>query len=328
MNGMKWFWIALALYIVSIWTMTVLLISDIIGMTFFWILLAILTVALFIPLLKTGGTEAHIADNTLHIKAPMVSLSIPLSSITSIECRQEFKPGLRMFGYGGLKRGYGDFTNKEFSSYTYAGDSRILRFIVIGYGKNKVVVFNFKDAESTESLYRQISSGSDASPIVRTGVNSEKRYSRYVKLCIGITVGIILLVIAIIAIAFSAGHVDVGMDEDSITIDATMMKKDIEYNEIERIELRDDFDAGTRVGGYGTPKFSTGNFKNAEFGTYKLAMHNGIMPVVVIYCLNGDVVVFNTDDPDRTRTMAEELNERLGDRHVASTCSVPVACCI
>ena len=78
----------------------------------------------------------------------------------------------------------------------------------------------------------------------------------------------------------------------------------------------------------GSLLFSTGNFKNAEFGTYKLAMHNGIMPVVVIYCLNGDVLVFNTYDLDRTRAMAEELNERLGDRHVVSIGSMPVACCV
>ena len=312
MDSMEWFGIMLVSYLISIWIVVILLIMDIIGVVLFFALLAILTLILFIPFIKIGGTDAYISNDTLHIKAPMVNLSIPLCTITQMEFRQEFKPGLRMFGYGGLKRGYGDFTNDEFSSYIYAGDSRIPRFIVIRYGKGKVTVFNYKDTESTETLYHQISAGTDAGPIISSDTTgSKKRRSKNVKLFVGFIVIGAIFIAAIAIIMLSVGHVDVSMDDDSITIDATMMKKDIRYDKIDHIELRDDFNAGKRVGGYSTPKFSTGNFKNAEFGKYKLAIHKGVMPVVVIYCLNGDVVVFNTNDPDCTRAMAEELNGHL-----------------
>ncbi len=312
MDSMEWFGIMLVSYLVSIWIVVILLIMDIIEVVLFFALLAILTLILFIPFIKIGGTEAYISNDTLHIKAPMVNLSIPLCTITQMEFRQEFKPGLRRFGYGGLKRGYGDFTNDEFSSYIYAGDSRIPRFIVIRYGKGKVTVFNYKDTESTETLYHQISAGTDAGPIINSDTTgSKKRRSKNVKLFVGFIVIGAIFIAAIAIIMLSVGHVDVSMDDDSITIDATMMKKDIRYDKIDHIELRDDFNVGKRVGGYSTPKFSTGNFKNAEFGKYKLAIHKGVMPVVVIYCLNGDVVVFNTNDPDCTRAMAEELNGHL-----------------
>ena len=183
---------------------------------------------------------------------------------------------------------------------------------MIRYGKGKVTVFNYKDTESTETLYHQISAGTDAGPIISSDTTgSKKRRSKNVKLFVGFIVIGAIFIAAIAIIMLSVGHVDVSMDDDSITIDATMMKKDIRYDKIDHIELRDDFNAGKRVGGYSTPKFSTGNFKNAEFGKYKLAIHKGVMPVVVIYCLNGDVVVFNTNDPDCTRAMAEELNGHL-----------------
>lgn len=324
MSSGKTFVMLLIAYTVAVWIAVMLLIWDTIGITAFLILIAVFTIALMIPLVGAGGTEARVADGMLMVKAPMVDLRIPLSTITSIECRHDFKPGLRIFGYGGLRRGSGDFTNAEFSSYTYAGDSRIHRFIVIGYGRGKIAAFNFRDEASTESLYRQIAAESGAkSVMVSDSSDSKKRYSRTVKLVTGIVAGTIVLIIALIAILLSAGHIDVSMDDDSITIDATMMKEDILYSEISSIELREDFDAGTRIGGYGTHDISSGKFRNSEFGKYRLAMHNDVDTVIVIH-LEDRVVVFNMESISETESTFHELDLRVESTNIHTCCAIPI----
>lgn len=317
MNFAKTLWIGLAAYTIVICILAALLIGDTIGMPAFWSLLLISTIALFVPFVKVGGTEARISDNVLRIKAPMVDLSIPLGSISSIECRSSFKPGLRIFGYGGLRRGFGDFINDEFSTYTYAGDSRIPAFIVIGYGKGKVAVFNYMDEESTTALYRQIAAGSNAGSHVRSDAAAGKRKKGpgTVKVVAGIVVGIVVLAVVMAVVLVSSGHVDVSMDEDSLNIDASMMRENISYADIVSIELREDFDAGTRIGGYGTHDISSGKFRNDEFGKYRLAMHNDVDPVIVVH-LADRVVVFNMGSAQDTESAFRELSERVGSVNI------------
>ena len=44
----------------------------------------------------------------------------------------------------------------------------------------------------------------------------------------------------------------------------------VRYEEVESIEYRESFDAGVREMGFGSPRLSTGTFKNDEFGRYTI----------------------------------------------------------
>lgn len=276
-----------------------------------YLILAIASLLLlFIPILCVGGARAEVKDDHLIIKAIMVDLDIPLSSITAVECRDSFKPGIRMCGYGGISKGSGDFMNAEFPHYIFAGDTRIRKFILIRYGKDKVAVFNSVDAEYTESLYRAMTAGTDVSAKVSHGTDAAS-YARF-KRNMAIVVSVIaVFVVAIILLLLNTGHVNVHLEDDALVIDATMMNMTIEYTEIGSVELREEFDVGTRVGGFATNKVSTGNFHNEEFGNYKLAIHSGMRPVIVVHCTDGGVVVFDAGSPDGTRTMFEDLQSRI-----------------
>ena len=286
----------------------VLLVRGQVGLVLFLILEAASTVILLIPMLKTEGSKAEVKDGRLKVRAFMVNLDIPLSSITAVECRDSFKPGMKMIGYAGIKKGSGDFKNAEFPSYTFAGDTRIERFVLIRYGKDKVAVFNSVDAAYTTSLYVAIKTGTNVSSKVSHGTD-ETAYSKFKRnLAIGVGVLVVLLV-AMTAVLLNTGHVDAHLEDDALVIDATMMRKTIAYTDIESVELRDEFDAGTRVGGL---KVATGNFRNDEFGTYKLAIHSGMRPVIVVHCTDSSVVVFDAGSPDGTRAMFEDLQSRIG----------------
>ncbi len=297
-------------YILVNIVLVILLLTDHIGIIPYLILTIASLAILFIPILRIGGAKAEVKDGNLRIRAPMVDLDIPLNSITAVECRDSFRPGIRMFGYGGFKRGSGDFKNAEFPHYTFAGDTRIGKFILIRYGKDRVAVFNSKDEGYTESLYTAITAGADVSAKVSYDVDNAS-YTRFKRNMAIVVCAITITIIALVAIVMNTGHVDVHLEDDAVVIDATMMNRTIGYTEIESVELREEFDVGRRVGGFASNKVSTGNFHNDEFGNYKLAIHNGMRPVIVVHCTDGGVVVFDAGSPDGTRTMFEDLQNRI-----------------
>ena len=290
--------------------LTVLLLLEYLGLILYLALFLASTVILFIPTLRMKGTKAIVEDGHLKIKAFMVNLDIPLSSITAVECRDSFKPGIKMWGYGGIKRGSGDFKNAEFPSYTFAGDIRIEKFVLIRYGKNKVAVFNSVDAEYTASLYIAIKTGTNVSAKVSYGVNAEA-YSKFKK-NIAIIFGVsAIILVAVFAVLFNSGHVDAYLEDDALVIDATLMHKTVKYADIESVELRDEFDTGNRVVGFNGLKVATGTFRNDEFGKYELAIHSGMRPVIVVHCTDGGVLVFDAGSPDNTREMFKDLQSRI-----------------
>lgn len=264
----------------------------------------------FIPTLGMKGTEAVVEDGHLKVKAFMVNLDIPLSSITAVECRDSFKPGIKMWGYSGFKKGSGDFKNAEFPSYTFAGDIRIEKFVLIRYGKNKVAVFNSVDAEYTTSLYVAIKTETDVSAKVSHGMNTEaySKFKRNIAIIFGVSA---IILVAMIAVLFNSGHVDAYLEDDALVIDATLMHKTVKYADIESVELRYEFDTGKRVVGFDGLKVATGTFRNDEFGKYKLAIHSGMRPVIVVHCTDNSVLVFDAGSPVDTHAMFEDLQSRI-----------------
>lgn len=276
-----------------------------------------------VPVAFFKGTDVTVGDGILRVRAPFVDLSIPLSTIDAAELRHGFDPGLRTYGYGGLRKGSGDFSNDEFGPYTFAGDTSIGVFVVVRYaGKSgkRIVVFNQTDEATTETLYSAIESatgtgGRIASDLAK-GTSDHRRMKRIVY---GVA-GIIIAVAAVIVVAsLYGGHADVSMDDDSVTIDATMMHADIHYSDIASVELRDDMDYGTRIGGYGGLDISSGNFRNDEFGRYRLAVHNDTSSCIVLHLNGGGTVVFNLDGEDATRTFYGELSDRVTAAQTSST---------
>lgn len=295
----------------------VLLIADIIGIVWYLVLLALSLVAMVLPFFKVRGTSATVSDGSLIINAPFVKRDIPLHSIQAVEYRESFAPGMRLWGYGGLKRGYGDFNNKEFGTYTFAGDTSLNGYVVVRHDWGKVMVFNLPDIGETRRIYEVLSGRSADSAAAPPGPVPETTRRGRRKLAIGLAILVIVVPVAIVAITLSAGHVSVSMDDDGISIDATMMDEDIAFEDISSVELRDDVSYGTRVGGYGGMSISSGYFTNSEFGTYRLAIHNDNPLCIVVHKTDGDVIVFNLADEDSTRAFYEEMLERL--ENVSST---------
>ena len=292
----------------------VLVVMSALPMWAFWLILAVAVIMLFVPILSFKGTQASVSDGRLRVKAPFVDVDVPLSSIQAVECRTEFDMGLRMYGYGGISSGSGDFTNREFGSYTFAGTKKIPLFIVVRHGGKRILAFNVGSEAETMALYRELAGLSGKVGAVISPDESEKAAKGHRTMrnfMVAFIIMAVAIVIAVVALTMTGGHVDVSMDEDGLEVDATMMHEDIQYSDISHIELRDYLDYGVRVGGFGGSDISSGNFRNDEFGSYGLAVHNDVHSFIIVHRTDGSVVVFNLENKESTESFFEELSDRM-----------------
>lgn len=313
MNDSTKFWCTVLASTLIMVVDAVLVVMSALPMWLFWLILAVAIVLLFIPMLSFKGTQASVSDGRLRVKAPFVDVDVPLSSIQAVECRTEFDMGLRMYGYGGISSGSGDFTNREFGSYTFAGTKKISLFIVVRHGGKRILAFNVGSEAETMALYRELAGLSGKVGAVISPDESEKAAKGHRTMrnfMVAFIIMAVAIVIAVVALAMAGGHVDVSMDEDGLEVDATMMHEDIQYCDISHIELRNDLDYGVRVGGFGGSDISSGNFRNDEFGSYRLAVHNDVHSFIVVHRTDGSVVVFNLENEESTESFFEELSDR------------------
>lgn len=294
---------------------TALLLMTDMPMWLFWTILVASVIPILIPITTFEGTRAYISDGRLFVKAPFVDLDIPVSSIQAVELRTDFDAGLRIYGYGGIRRGSGDFTNGEFGSYFYAGDSRSPYTIVIRYDWKKIAAFNTANPNTTLALRSDLTEltgrGEGVVTSALDSTDMARRHRRLKMTMYGVVAICIAVVVAIVLIIMVSGHVNVDMDDDSVSIDATMIHEDIPFSDIAYAELREDVDYGIRVGGYGGLDISSGKFRNDEFGDYKLAVHNDVGACVVLHLNDGDVVVFNLGSTAATETFYSDLMESM-----------------
>ena len=314
MNDSTKFWCTVLASTLIMVVDAVLVVMSALPMWLFWLILAVAIVLLFIPMLSFKGTQASVSDGRLRVKAPFVDVDVPLSSIQAVECRTEFDMGLRMYGYGGISSGSGDFTNREFGSYTFAGTKKIPLFIVVRHGGKRILAFNVGSEAETMALYRELAGLSGKVGAVISPDESEKAAKGHRTMrnfMVAFIIMAVAIVIAVVALTMTGGHVDVSMDEDGLEVDATMMHEDIQYSDISHIELRDYLDYGVRVGGFGGSDISSGNFRNDEFGSYGLAVHNDVHSFIIVHRTDGSVVVFNLENKESTESFFEELSDRM-----------------
>lgn len=309
----------------------ILLLDTDMPMWAFWTILIVSLVVVFLPVLRFRPVAATVQDGVLSVKAPFVDVSIPLSSVTSVELRTDFKIGFRLWGYGGIRRCSGDFSNKEFGSYTLAADTSIHEYVVIRHSKG-ILVFNNVDEETTRAMYDTLMGHGISSTVTPVDpAKTSKAGRRRMWVIAGIVIAsIVIVVMAVVLLMFSAGYVNASMDEDSVTVDAFMAHEDITYDEIAWIELVDSMDYGVRVGGYAGSDFLSGNFRNDDLGRYTLAVHKSTDLCIVVHKTSASAVVFNLDNNDSTRAFYEALSVAVSKwdntSASASHATAPQAC--
>lgn len=290
-----------------------LLAMDLIGIGLFIALISSSIVVLVLPIFFLKGTVIDFDGDSLRIDAPMANVNIPLDRIESVRIYEKVSFGIKTFGYNGLRRRSGDFTNAEFGTYTCACDTRVPLYIFVKSGKKKVL-FNLNTLESTraafETLRSKVSCEVTTEPYVMT-MEEKAATSRRKKVIICSTVAIGCVICAIIAFVMLTGSVNVTLTDSEVDVDASFTSDfSIEYTDITYIELRDDLDYGKRIIGAANSKVLTGTFNNDEFGKYKLAVNKSVSECVVIHT-DKETYVVNCDSDESTIEMYNELLTKI-----------------
>lgn len=114
-----------------------------------------------------------------------------------------------------------------------------------------------------------------------------------------------------IGILLYSGDVSVELNKDAMQVHGFFASStNINYEEIKSIKLEDDVQLGSRIGGFGGLKLSTGNFENDEFGKYKLYSYNGCDLHIVVETENR-YVVFNKADEKTTQELYHDIMRRI-----------------
>lgn len=120
--------------------------------------------------------------------------------------------------------------------------------------------------------------------------------------------GIIAIAVAII-LSFT-GNVSAVAEENGIRINSTYYSEHfIEYKDVEKIELVEDFDFGSRQMGFGSPVMLLGSFRNDELGSYTLYAYARQNTCAVITLSSGGHVVVSLESAEATEAFYNSVIE-------------------
>ena len=131
------------------------------------------------------------------------------------------------------------------------------------------------------------------------------------KAAIWITAIAVPLIFVVVGVLMFTGNVEVSYTEADFTIDASYANAvTIRYEDVDSLEYRESFDIGMREMGFGSPRLSTGTFKNEDFGRYTLYAYTQGEGAVVLR--KGDkVLVIVGKTTEETKAIYDTLAEKI-----------------
>lgn len=142
-------------------------------------------------------------------------------------------------------------------------------------------------------------------------VSQKKRFR--VTMAIAVVTGVMLVICVVSTIvALGSESVSTDLNARDLRIEAPFVDESVPYQDINGLELRNDVDYGSRSSGYAGDHLLSGNFRNDEFGNYKLAVHKATDECIVVH-QGGGILVFNLDSSDKTEQFYDDLSSRISE---------------
>lgn len=133
---------------------------------------------------------------------------------------------------------------------------------------------------------------------------SEKKNRKYISLITVLIVGIIFVMIIVMLVK----GVQVSMDNEGLSVSGGVFYSvDIPYEDIDEVKLETSVDFGKRTNGAYTVSYNFGNYRNSEYGGYKLFVKNAVKSYIVVRYRSTETLVFNCSDEAATKEKYESL---------------------
>lgn len=131
------------------------------------------------------------------------------------------------------------------------------------------------------------------------------------KVAIWITAIFVPLILIGTTVLLFTGNIEVAFTDTDFKIVASYAEDiTVSYGEVDSVEYRESFDIGIREFGFGSPRLSTGTFKNAEFGRYSLYAYTQGQGAVVLK--NGDsVLVIVAKTAEETKAIYDTIASKV-----------------
>lgn len=124
-------------------------------------------------------------------------------------------------------------------------------------------------------------------------------------------IGILILLGA--SVCMVTGDIQYHCEDTALQIEADFWQDlTVDYDAIDRVEYREDWEMGYRANGWGSLRLSMGNFQNEEAGNYSLYSYTNAKAWVVVEA-DGKILALSAEDAAQTRALYEELLEKVGD---------------
>ena len=131
------------------------------------------------------------------------------------------------------------------------------------------------------------------------------------KVAVRITAIIVPIILIAVAVLMVTGDINVEFESDSFKIAASYYDDlEIKYDEIDSVELRENFEAGYRSYGFNSARLSLGTFQNEEFDHYTRYSYTGVKEVVIIKS-DDKVLVLSGKNVNETKEIYNTLLEKV-----------------
>lgn len=120
----------------------------------------------------------------------------------------------------------------------------------------------------------------------------------------------LIIILAFVPMLMFTGKVTVEFEDTAFKADSSYCSPlSVEYGSVVGIQLRDDFERGSRINGIGSLKLCAGLFRNDEFGQYTLYSYTSNDTAIVVTTTSG-VLVINMEDNEKTEELYGQLKEK------------------
>ena len=245
------------------------------------------------------------------------SFTIPMCGILFIfignympKCKQNSTIGIKI-PWTLMNEENWNVTHRFAGKVWVAGGFMVLSVLLLPETVNIVVFFTalfFLVVVPTVYSYRYAKKQKENGTWTEDWVMYDEKSSKTAKM---ISYLIIIPILILVFFVTCTGDIEYQYNEESFTIQADFWTDiTVKYENIKNITYRDDVRAGSRTGGFGSPRLGMGTFENREFGYYTRYCYERCKASVVLQ-VGEKMLVINGKDEETTKQIYESLRKKV-----------------
>ena len=122
---------------------------------------------------------------------------------------------------------------------------------------------------------------------------------------------VIVVILALVGVLMFTGEVTALVGEEALTVDSTYYESvTLDYEKIDSVEYRDDFNIGMRSYGFASARLALGIFQNEELASYTCYSYVGAYSHIIIKS-EGKVLVIGLKTDAETRALYDSLTAKI-----------------